>query len=111
MSRDRSLDIAVTGMTGRFPGAADVTELWAAIVDGHVLLGRLTPEQLADVSDIDDPDYVPVRGYLSDADRFDNRFFGISPRDAELMDPQQRLMLECGWAALEDAGQVPGAGP
>lgn len=108
MSRDRSLDIAVTGMAGRFPGAPDVARLWEAIEQGRPLFHRLTPEELEQAGVpaelADDPAYVPVHGRLADADRFDHEFFGVSPREARLLDPQQRLMLECAWSALEDAG-------
>ncbi|MFB9367115.1 type I polyketide synthase [Kitasatospora sp. NPDC001664] len=108
MSRDRSLDIAVTGMAGRFPGAPDVARLWEAVEQGRTLLQRLTPEELersgVPAALAGDPAYVPVHGRLADADRFDHEFFGVSPRDARLLDPQQRLMLECAWSALEDAG-------
>jgi phthiocerol/phenolphthiocerol synthesis type-I polyketide synthase E len=109
MTRDRSLDIAVTGVSGRFPGCADIDQFWTALTAGRVLTTRLARHELiqAGVPEnlVDDPDYVPVRGYLADADRFDNTLFRVSPRDAELMDPQHRLMLETAWAALEDAGQ------
>ncbi|WP_405431220.1 type I polyketide synthase [Micromonospora sp. NBC_00617] len=107
MSRDRSLDIAVTGVHALFPGAADLDDWWNAVLAGRVLTTRLdrtdllsagVPPELAD-----DPDYVPVRGHLDEADRFDHALFRISARDAELMDPQHRLMLESAWAALEDA--------
>lgn len=114
MSRDRSLDIAVVGMSGRFPGAADVAELWEAVDEGRILTSRLTPSQVlaagvpAEVCE--DPAYVPVHGRLDDADRFDHAFFGISPREAHLLDPQQRLLLECAWTALEDAGHPFGCG-
>ncbi|MGW8763539.1 type I polyketide synthase [Streptomyces sp. NPDC055815] len=108
MSRDRSLDIAVTGMAGRFPGAPDVARLWEAVEQGRPLLRRLTREELEQAGIpaelADDPAYVPVHGRLDDADRFDHAFFGVSPREARLLDPQQRLMLECAWSALEDAG-------
>lgn len=114
MNRDRSLDIAVTGMTGRFPGAADVAELWQALRDGRVLTRRLGREELAargvPASLADDPAYVPVHGALDDPDRFDHEFFGVSPREAALTDPQHRLLLECAWAALEDAGHSVTAG-
>ncbi|MFF3002590.1 type I polyketide synthase [Kitasatospora sp. NPDC057940] len=114
MNRDRSLDIAVTGMTGRFPGAADVAELWRALRDGRVLTRRLGREELAargvPASLADDPAYVPVHGSLDDPDRFDHEFFGVSPREAALTDPQHRLLLECAWAALEDAGHSVTAG-
>ncbi|MEJ3744816.1 beta-ketoacyl synthase N-terminal-like domain-containing protein [Actinomycetes bacterium KLBMP 9797] len=111
MSRDRSLDVAVTGIHARFPGAADLDEWWAAGLAGRVLTTRLDRAELLaagvppDV--LDDPAYVPVRGRLDDADRFDHALFRISGRDAELMDPQHRLMLESAWAALEDAASPP----
>ncbi|KJK43667.1 polyketide synthase subunit [Lentzea aerocolonigenes] len=109
MTRDRAFDIAVTGMSGRFPGAATVAELWSAVTAGQVLTTRLGREDLAGVPAdlLDDPDYVPARGWLADADRFDHELFRFSGRDAELMDPQHRLMLEVAWTALEDAGQGP----
>jgi acyl transferase domain-containing protein len=116
------MDIAVTGMAGRFPGASSIDELWPALVEGRVLTTRLDRAALAmepglagrvPAGLLDDPDYVPVRGHLTDADRFDAALFRISARDAELMDPQHRLMLETAWAALEDAAVDPlgGEGP
>ncbi|MET9252671.1 beta-ketoacyl synthase N-terminal-like domain-containing protein [Streptomyces sp. NPDC003717] len=111
MTRDRSLDIAVTGISARFPGAADLDEWWAALTEGRVLTRRYETSELlaAGVPKdlLDDPDYVPVYGHLDDADRFENALFGVSPREAEMMDPQHRLMLEAAWAALEDAGVAP----
>ncbi len=111
MVRDPLLDIAVTGMSARFPGSWDIGEWWSALKAGQVLTTRYERRELLDAgvpdSLLDDPDYVPVRGHLTDADRFDNMLFGVSPRDAELMDPQHRLMLETAWAALEDAGTDP----
>ncbi|MFE4536894.1 type I polyketide synthase [Streptomyces scopuliridis] len=111
--RDRSLDIAVTGMAGRFPGSADIPTWWQALLRGEILTTRLDRRRLLDAGEpahlVDDPDYVPVRGLLDDADRFDHELFGISPREAELMDPQHRLMLEAAWTALEDAGCDPTA--
>ncbi|MFB6979648.1 type I polyketide synthase [Streptomyces scopuliridis] len=113
MERDRSLDIAVTGMAGRFPGSADIPSWWQALLRGEILTTRLDRRRLLDAGEpahlVDDPDYVPVRGLLDDADRFDHELFGISPREAELMDPQHRLMLEAAWTALEDAGCDPTA--
>ncbi|PKW00396.1 Acyl transferase domain-containing protein [Streptomyces sp. 1222.5] len=111
MTRDRSLDIAVTGMAARFPGADDIDQWWSALQAGRVLTTRLDRSELlaAGVAPdlADDPAYVPVRGLLPDADRFEHELFRIAPRDAELMDPQARLMLETAWAALEDAGVGP----
>ncbi|WP_063791359.1 type I polyketide synthase, partial [Streptomyces torulosus] len=111
MTRDRSLDIAVTGVSARFPGAADLDAWWTALTEGRVLTTRYEKSDLlaAGVPKevLDDPDYVPVHGHLPDADRFDHALFGVSPREAEMMDPQHRLMLEVAWAALEDAGVAP----
>ncbi|MFF4104215.1 type I polyketide synthase [Streptomyces sp. NPDC001903] len=111
MTRDRSLDIAVTGVSGRFPGSSDLAGWWEALVEGRVLTTRYDTQRLsgAGVSRrlLDDPDFVPVHGHLPDADRFENALFRVSPREAEMMDPQHRLMLECAWAALEDAGAGP----
>lgn len=107
MTEDRSHSIAVTGIAGRFPACASVEEWWSALRAGRILTMRYARDQLLDAGVpavlVDDPDYVPVRAHLVDADRFDNLLFGISPRDAEMMDPQHRLMLETAWVAFEDA--------
>src|SRR2546423_801203 len=111
MTRDASFDIAVTGIAARFPGVADIGEGGSAVKAGTVLTRRYEREDLLSAGVpgelVDDPDYVPVRGHLSNSDRFDNAFFRMSPRDAEMMDPQHRLMLEVAWAALEDAAWQP----
>src|SRR5215470_14204177 len=110
--RDRSLDIAVTGVSARFPGCASLDEWWSALLAGTVLTHRYRRDQLVAAGVpahlIDDPHYVPVRGHMDRVDHFDNLLFQVSPREAELMDPQHRLMLEAAWAALEDAGVPPG---
>ncbi len=104
-------EIAVVGMAGRFPGAADVDALWRNLVDGVEGIRRFTPDELraAGVPDtvIADPSYVPAGGWLADADMFDAAFFRYTPREAEITDPQHRVFLECAWAALEDAGYAP----
>ncbi|ROR35309.1 type I polyketide synthase [Kitasatospora cineracea] len=109
--RNRSLDVAVTGLHARLPGPADPAKWWAALCAGEALTSTLDPDDLAARGVprhlLDDPAYVPVRGLLEDAERFDAELFGISPREAELIDPQHRLMLEASWAALEDAGRNP----
>ncbi|MER7172960.1 type I polyketide synthase [Streptomyces mesophilus] len=111
MSRDPSFDIAVTGVAARFPGPADLGEWWEAVLDGQVFTTMLTRDALIaaglEPSVVDDPRYVPVRGLLPDADRFDHEFFGMSRREAQLTDPQQRLALEVAWQALEDSGVNP----
>ncbi|MFE2145415.1 beta-ketoacyl synthase N-terminal-like domain-containing protein, partial [Streptomyces sp. NPDC059456] len=111
MTRDRSLDMAVTGISGRFPGSADLAAWWDALVEGRVLTTRYDKRRLREAGVpqilVDDPEFVPVHGHLDDADRFENALFRVSPREAEMMDPQHRMMLECAWAALEDAGTSP----
>lgn len=101
-------DIAVIGMAGRFPGAADVDALWRNLCEGVESVTFLSEEQLlaAGVTQdrIADPDYVRAAYLLDHADRFDAAFFGYSPREARCIDPQQRVLLECAWQALDDAG-------
>ncbi len=102
------LEIAVIGLAGRFPGAADVGELWRNLRDGVEGVRFFTAEELAAAgvpeATLADPAYVSARGVLADVDRFDAPFFDVPPREAELMDPQQRLFLQCAWEALEVAG-------
>ncbi len=103
--------VAVVGMAGRFPGATTVEEFWANAAAGTECVSRYRRDELAaaGVPDdvLDDPDYVPVGAPLADLDRFDAALFGYSSREASLMDPQQRVFLECAWHALEHAGCDP----
>ena len=105
------LEIAIIGMAGRFPGARSVHEFWHNLQHGvesitffsdEDLLSRGVDEQL-----LKDPHYVKAGGVLAEADHFDASFFGYSPREAERLDPQHRLFLECAWEALETAGYHP----
>jgi len=111
MTRDRSLDVAVTGLAGRFPGCPGIGHLWQAVKAGRVLTRRYERAELLAAGVprelVDDPGYVPVHGHLDDADCFENTLFRVSPREAELTDPQHRLMLEAAWEALEDACLAP----
>ncbi|HKK92984.1 MAG TPA: polyketide synthase, partial [Longimicrobiales bacterium] len=106
--------IAVVGMAGRFPGAASVDELWDNLVSGVESIRVFTDAELADegISPdlIRDPSYVKARGLVEAPEEFDAAFFGIRPREAELMDPQHRLFLETCWHALENAGYPPAGG-
>ncbi|HSL84569.1 MAG TPA: type I polyketide synthase, partial [Thermoanaerobaculia bacterium] len=103
--------VAVIGMAGRFPGAGSCAELWRRLRAGEECVARFSKEELAAAGVapelLDDPRYVPAAGFLDGADLFDADFFGVTAREAELMDPQHRLFLECAWEALEDAGHAP----
>ncbi|HSF38970.1 MAG TPA: condensation domain-containing protein [Thermoanaerobaculia bacterium] len=103
--------IAIVGMAGRFPGAADVDELWRNLRDGRESITFFDDEELAAAGVPPElcrrPDYVRAAGALEGVELFDAGFFGLTPREAELMDPQQRLFLECCWQACEDAGYDP----
>src|SRR5579871_1348643 len=100
--------IAIVGMSGRFPGAKSVEAFWQNLKNGVEAITRFTDQELASAgvedSLLTNPAYVKARPVLDDADLFDASFFGFTPRDAELTDPQHRLFLECSWEALESAG-------
>ncbi|MEU2038944.1 thioester reductase domain-containing protein [Nocardia niwae] len=110
---DDAEDIAVIGMAGKFPMAGDIEQFWANLVAGRDCIVEVPPqrwdhrEYLSDDPDEPGATYARWGGFLDDVDKFDARFFGITPKDAEEMDPQQRLFLETSWAALEDAGYSP----
>ncbi|MFD3936222.1 type I polyketide synthase [Streptomyces sp. NPDC058611] len=100
--------IAVIGMAGRFPGAADIDEFWANLAAGIESITREVPQVFAGgAPDGSDLTYVPSRGRLDGAEWFDADHFGYSAKEAFLIDPQHRVFLECSAAALEDAGQDP----
>jgi amino acid adenylation domain-containing protein len=103
--------IAVVGMAGRFPGAADIEQFWRNLAAGVESIKTLTDAELAEAgvpeAVRDHPSYVKARGVLEDADLFDAGLFGYTPREAQLMDPQQRIFLECAWEALERASCDP----
>lgn len=109
------LKIAIVGMAGRFPGADDVDAFWRNIRDGVESVSTFTDDQLRErgvpQSQLDDPDYVKAGVLFDGFDQFDASFFGYTPREAENLDPQQRIFLECAWASLEHAGCDPSAGP
>jgi len=103
--------IAVVGMSCRFPGARDISEYWKNLCDGVESITFFSPEylQAAGVSPEvwQDPGYVSAYGVMPDAYAFDAMFFGVSQSEARVLDPQQRVLLECAWGALEDAGCDP----
>ncbi|WP_125591542.1 type I polyketide synthase [Amycolatopsis balhimycina] len=95
---DSEDDVAVVGLAARFPGAPDAATFWRNLLDGTSAVAAPEP----------DGTFVRAQGHLADVDRFDRRFFGISPAEARRMDPQLRVFLELCWTALEDAGEVEG---
>ncbi|MGB8355653.1 MAG: amino acid adenylation domain-containing protein [Chthoniobacteraceae bacterium] len=111
MSETSAGSIAIVGVAGKFPGARDVNQFWKNLVDGVESITQMTDCELLEsgisAEDVKNPNYVKARAILGDADAFDAAFFGYSPREAELMDPQHRLFLESAWHALEDAGCDP----
>ncbi|MBI6547450.1 SDR family NAD(P)-dependent oxidoreductase [Xenorhabdus lircayensis] len=105
------LDIAVVGLSGRFPGAENSSEFWRNLLMGVDGISCFTEEELLqaghDISKIRNKDFVPVNGVLAGANYFDAEFFGYSQAEAALLDPQIRLMMQCVWHALENAGIDP----
>jgi acyl transferase domain-containing protein/glutamate-1-semialdehyde aminotransferase len=116
MSQSEELDsvngVAIIGMAGRFPGAGNVREFWRNLVDGKETISYFDAAEMEPLpgeapGTRGDPHYVAARGVMEGAETFDAAFFGINPREAELMDPQQRVFLETAWEAFEDAGYDP----
>ncbi len=104
-------DIAVIGMAAHLPGADGLEAYWDLLAAGHSAIIRLSPEQLAesgeDPARAARPDYVPYAAPLAGFADFEAEFFGFSPKEAAIMDPQHRQFLEVGWEALENAGHMP----
>ncbi|MEM9365120.1 MAG: amino acid adenylation domain-containing protein [Planctomycetota bacterium] len=101
---------AIIGMAARMPGATDLSEFWDNLVHGRESIQSFPPDELDPSLHPDDTtskSYVASRGVVDDADQFDAGFFGMPRRLAELTDPQQRVLLELAWSALEDAGVIP----
>src|SRR6266542_1610318 len=96
--------IAIIGMAGRFPKARNLNEFWQNLCGGREAISFFTDEELAaaGVTQTGDSRYVKARGVLEDADLFDAAFFGLNPKEAEVLDPQHRLFLECACEALEN---------
>jgi acyl transferase domain-containing protein/acyl carrier protein len=107
------IEIAVIGMAGRFPGAKNLEQFWRNLCDGVESVRFFADEELlakgVEASLLDDPHYVKAEAALDDIEMFDASFFGFTPREASLMDPQHRLFLEHAWEALEHAGYAAGA--
>jgi phthiocerol/phenolphthiocerol synthesis type-I polyketide synthase E len=104
-------DVAIIGMAGRFPGADDLETFWDNLRAGRETVTHFSDDELraAGVPDalLADPSYVKSAGRLRDVQHFDAGFFGYSPREAEVLEPAQRIFLECAWEAMESAGYAP----
>jgi acyl transferase domain-containing protein len=100
--------VAIVGLGGRFPGAATLERFWDNLVGGVASIARFSPEELIGAGvaaeQVSRTDYVAAKAVVDGADRFDPAPFGLSQRDAAVMDPQFRLFLEVVWEALESAG-------
>jgi len=105
--------IAIVGMNGRFPNSPTLEQWWRNLCEGVELISFFSDGQLVsagrEAKTLDDPAYVKAAAVVGgdEIKRFDASFFGFSPREAELMDPQHRMFLECAWHALENAGYSP----
>ena len=97
--------VAIVGMAGRFPGAANLEEFWCNLRDGVDGVRDFADEELRALGVpealLADPGYVKAAAQPADVERFDATFFGFSHREAEILDPQQRLFLETAWQAVE----------
>jgi phthiocerol/phenolphthiocerol synthesis type-I polyketide synthase E len=104
-------EVAIVGAAGRFPGARGLDEYWENLVAGRETIRRFGRDELiaagADPDLVDHPSYVPVKPTVGDVDLFDASFFNYSPREAEVIDPQGRMLLELAVEALGDAGYDP----
>lgn len=105
---ETGLEIAIVGMSLRFPGARNVDQFWSTLRNGVEAISFFTDDELlrsgAEPAALSNPSYVKARGIIEDIDLFDAPFFGFTPREAEILDPQQRVFLECAWECLEDGG-------
>lgn len=101
--------VAIIGMSGRFPGAKNVEQFWENLANQVDCISRFKAEELEHTilsaeTKARGKTSVSARGVLEDVDQFDAAFFGIYPKEAEIIDPQHRVFLECCWEALESAG-------
>ena len=107
--------IAIVGMAGRFPQADDLDAFWRNVAQGVESLATLSDAQL-DAAHVPaalraHPNYVRRGTFIEQAEYFDAGFFGYAPREAQVIDPQHRVFLECAWEAVEHAGYAPAALP
>ena len=108
LNNEQFEQVAIIGMSGRFPGAAGTAEFWENLCRGAEAVKHFTDDELLSAGVqpalVTNPSYVKAGVLLDGVEMFDAKFFGFSPREAEFTDPQHRVFLECAWEALEDAG-------
>src|ERR1035437_2934612 len=101
-------DIAIIGMSGRFPDAENINELWNNLIENKESIKFFSDEELLQngvTQDIlDNVNYIKASAPAKDIDLFDADFFGFNPHEAKVTDPQHRMFLECAHEALENAG-------
>jgi amino acid adenylation domain-containing protein len=111
-SNKTSNEIAIIGMSGRFPGANDIDTFWHNLREGVESISFFSDEELLssgiEAATLNKPNYIKASAILSDIELFDAAFFDISPKEAEIMEPQHRFFLECAYEALENAGYKAG---
>ena len=102
--------VAIIGMSARFPGSRNIEEYWQHLLSGDLLISELSAEELlaagVEAEAISSENYVRRGSAIAGAEDFDTELFGFSRREAEVTDPQQRVLLECAWEALEQAGYL-----
>ena len=105
------LGIAIIAMSGRFPQAEDTNQFWRNLKNGVESISFFSEQELLEsgvkAELLNNPNYVKARGVMSDIDMFDANFFSYSPKEAEYIDPQQRVFLECAWETIERGGYNP----
>ena len=108
---EKNEKIAIIGMAGRFPGAKNIDEFWQNLRNGVNSIQILDDDELLEAGVapelLNHPRYVKAYSSFEDVEYFDADFFNYSPKEAEIIDPQHRVFLECAWEALENAGYVP----
>jgi acyl transferase domain-containing protein len=114
-ARKQTEPIAIIGMACRFPGANNPQDFWDNLKNGVESLSHFTDEELLaggiKPSKVNDPSYVKTSAILDDITGFDTEFFDVPPAEAEVIDPQHRILMECAWEAMESAGYPPSSFP
>lgn len=110
MNQFNGFEIAIIGMAGRFPEADNLDQFWSNLAMGKNCISFFKDEEAGEMfygNKKDSANYIQARGLMKDAERFDASFFGYTPHEALMMDPQIRILHEVAWNALEDAGYNP----